>query len=515
MKLKEISIKSFKGLESISLKDCGAINVLLGKNNSGKSTILHAIEMASLALNVRNWSNFWLKLNMEDLFPEGNQFEIEIKYPNEEILQIHSDNFSPRLRTDSPKQSFKSLLFYPDSHHSLLRRNATSPHDIMQGYIKNNSYHEVNALGLLHTLKRYSDDGKEGFNPNDYQAIIQSIQEFFPQIEIIDSKQTLHNIPTLVYKEKYSANPKKLDILYAGSGIRQFLDILVKVTISKADVLLLDEPEVGMHPDLQRDFMRYLIQLSKAKNMQIFMATHSPVILNYTEDFTYFRVLNNSGKRLTRRIASNDTIETALGDLGIRPSDFFGSDICIMVEGPTDVIFWECVLELYRDELQDIVVNIVQFNGKSAHGLINEKLKINNIIPFRKNLLWIHDKDSGIGESPNKENINFCQKIEECGYQCHILKKRELEFYFPEPLHVANQRGDLAKEVAIKEILRGNQNAKYSTLVEAAGAEYLSGGVQLKNLLKQHLNQQTLDEEIKEIMGKVLEMRDGVLGSCE
>jgi len=60
--LKNITIRSFKGLENVALSDCGAVNAIVGKNNSGKSSILHAIDLASLALSVSDWSNFELKL---------------------------------------------------------------------------------------------------------------------------------------------------------------------------------------------------------------------------------------------------------------------------------------------------------------------------------------------------------------------------------------------------------------------------------------------------------------------
>ena len=56
--LRNVHIRSFKGLRDVRLDECGAINALIGKNNSGKSSILHAIDMAGLALSVRNWEPF-------------------------------------------------------------------------------------------------------------------------------------------------------------------------------------------------------------------------------------------------------------------------------------------------------------------------------------------------------------------------------------------------------------------------------------------------------------------------
>jgi len=80
MKLKNISIKKFKGLQDISITDCGRINAIVGKNNSGKSSILHAIDMAGLALEVNTWNNFQPKLAIKDLFSDTGDFEIDLTY---------------------------------------------------------------------------------------------------------------------------------------------------------------------------------------------------------------------------------------------------------------------------------------------------------------------------------------------------------------------------------------------------------------------------------------------------
>ncbi|TMC15353.1 MAG: ATP-binding protein, partial [Chloroflexi bacterium] len=44
MRLKKINIKRFRSIENLEINDCGAFNVLIGKNNTGKSNILTAIQ---------------------------------------------------------------------------------------------------------------------------------------------------------------------------------------------------------------------------------------------------------------------------------------------------------------------------------------------------------------------------------------------------------------------------------------------------------------------------------------
>ena len=44
MKLKSIKIKNFRSIEEVTLEDCGNLNVIIGRNNAGKSNILMAID---------------------------------------------------------------------------------------------------------------------------------------------------------------------------------------------------------------------------------------------------------------------------------------------------------------------------------------------------------------------------------------------------------------------------------------------------------------------------------------
>ncbi|OGT59615.1 MAG: hypothetical protein A3E85_04670 [Gammaproteobacteria bacterium RIFCSPHIGHO2_12_FULL_45_12] len=67
MNIKSVSIKNFKGIEDVKLNNCSPINILVGKNNAGKSSILHAIDMAVLALNLGNWNAFQLKVEIKAL----------------------------------------------------------------------------------------------------------------------------------------------------------------------------------------------------------------------------------------------------------------------------------------------------------------------------------------------------------------------------------------------------------------------------------------------------------------
>ncbi len=68
---------------------------------------------------------------------------------------------------------------------------------------------------------------------------------------------------------------------FAGSGELAVVNLVLRVEeLQQYDMLLIDEPETSLHPGAQTELMRYLLQKTKDKNLQIVIATHSPTIVD-------------------------------------------------------------------------------------------------------------------------------------------------------------------------------------------------------------------------------------------
>ena len=52
---REISIASFRGLKEVKLEELGQVNLLVGGNNSGKTSILEAIAVLHAGTDLRKW----------------------------------------------------------------------------------------------------------------------------------------------------------------------------------------------------------------------------------------------------------------------------------------------------------------------------------------------------------------------------------------------------------------------------------------------------------------------------
>jgi predicted ATPase len=511
--IKAITIKHFKGLANIHLENLDGTNMFLGKNNSGKSSILHAIHISCLAIDIGHWNTFQPKLALKDLIADVGNFEIALTYNDGTVTTVKTnDNFAPTFDNRNETHKPKSISIIPDVGLSLLRRNAKSPSDAYRQLL-DGDFTQINANEILYALKFYSAENQKGLTAKMYTDLIDDLKKFFPDISEFISALDEHNIPSLYYTEQET----KRDLLYSGTGLKHILDVIVKITLSNAKVVCLDEPELGLHPDIQRKFFEYIDRISKERNIQFFIGTHSQIILSFSDLFNFHRVLNVNGVRSVLRV-NRSAIHTTLSDLGLRPSDVFNQDICLMVEGATDVVFFEYIIRvLYKTEFAKIGMGIIQYGGGAASGIANKTIDVGNIVSSQKYILWTHDRDARPVDNPSTDAVKFKNAIERANMKCHIWAKREIEYYFPRILHDRTQQGSIQRILATRLILMGDQSQKYDVAAAAVTPDsvYVPTPKLLKRLLPRHVaNKTDIDQEIRDLIETVLiPWKDEILGT--
>ncbi len=97
-------------------------------------------------------------------------------------------------------------------------------------------------------------------------AITETIKELFGyRIFEINAHQNDQNLVVVVDRRSYLLND-------LGSGLAQFIIVLGNVAIKEPSILLMDEPELNLHPALQQ---RFLLQLAEFARDGVYYATHS------------------------------------------------------------------------------------------------------------------------------------------------------------------------------------------------------------------------------------------------
>ena len=227
-------------------------------------------------------------------------------------------------------------------------------------------------------------------------------------------------------------------------------------------------------------------------------------LLNYLERITFFRVFNIKGKRSVQQIP-NESSHTLICDFGIKPSDVFNQDICLMVEGSSDVIFFEHIIKkFYKEEFDKISIGVIQYGGSAAEGIISGAIDVSNLTPAQKFIFWIRDRDAEPTSDSSTNSTQFKNALNKAGFECHVLNKREIEWYLPEVVHKYAQQGDAAKEKQAIEILNGNQSEKFQNAASKF-AICVPTGKNLRKLLVDHVtSKDQIDQEILDLIEKNL-----------
>ncbi|MEO8801803.1 MAG: AAA family ATPase [Rudaea sp.] len=167
--------------------------------------------------------------------------------------------------------------------------------------------------------------------------------------------------------------------------------------LGRPHILLLDEPELCLHPNAIREACRVLYDLPKSKSWQVMVTTHSPVFIDLSRDNTSVaRVERSSNGQVTgttifrpsrAKLDDDDKVELKLLNLcDPYVAEFFFGGRTILVEGDTEYTAFRYVASCEGSAYAD--VHIVRARGKAC---LVSLCKILN--QFDKGYAVLHDSD--------------------------------------------------------------------------------------------------------------------------
>lgn len=237
---------------------------------------------------------------------------------------------------------------------------------------------------------------------------------------------------------------KEFPIFNLGDGIQSII-ILTFPLFKYRDISVLaffEEPELYMHPGLQRTFLNVLA--TEFPNHQFFLTTHSNHFLDITLDtqsvsvYTFtkeFEASDGEEKSPKFRIENVSNADVrSLELLGVRNSSVFLSNCTIWVEGITDRRYLRHYLRLYQEKIQsesglkefkeDLHYSFVEYGGGNITHWSFLDGNTDNIVVERLcgRLFLVCDKDSSTAK------VERQNKLKEClGDRFYCLECREIE----------------------------------------------------------------------------------------
>jgi predicted ATPase len=275
------------------------LTFFVGKNGSGKSSTLHSLFGAP-----KNYStgNYWFTTELDPIkeFKDNRNCFI-YSFDNKEVLKQRSkrkgnpDYWEPsrplkKYSMDTSKRyspiekeviyiDFRSELSAFDSFMYFTKFQASAQIKTKQDYVRRYSKHLKKAFttkSILSLFRIVKNQKPISLTKTEIKNISFILGKEYIGIEIIE-----HNFfknwgfsirltsPKLTYTEAF-----------AGSGETAIITLVNKIhNASDFSLLLLDEPEVSLHPGAQKKLRLYLLEQIKLKKLQVVISTHSPFFI--------------------------------------------------------------------------------------------------------------------------------------------------------------------------------------------------------------------------------------------
>ncbi len=328
--LTSIEINHFKRLKSTGRIAIEENVVLLGANNSGKTTFLQAISLWQLGLvkwiDKRSGKNAFKRtgvaINRKDILTVpvrhskmlwnnlftlqterteegkikgskhvnieitvtgisgGEEWEcgLEFEYRDEEVIYVRPLNPDKNVIIHRPDLLKSLRVFYLPTMSGLKSTEEKLLPETIAARIGEGRTAEVlrNICYLVCNPETASQVAKR--NPKeDWDFIRKKFKDFFlvdlEELEL-DSRGELQ----LFYREEGSEN--RLEIISAGRGFQQILLLTACVLLNPHSVLLIDEPDAHLEILKQREIYNLLKEIAQSRHSQLIVATHSEVLMN-------------------------------------------------------------------------------------------------------------------------------------------------------------------------------------------------------------------------------------------
>jgi len=127
-----------------------------------------------------------------------------------------------------------------------------------------------------HKIERVLDNGVRWLTPNEIQHISSILGRDFEKIGLI--RHYFFNVDA--YTCRLIRPGMEYTEAFAGSGEFSVVRMVTEImSANEGALVLLDEPEVSLHPGAQRGLMKFFTKMVKTKKLQIVLSTHSPTLL--------------------------------------------------------------------------------------------------------------------------------------------------------------------------------------------------------------------------------------------
>jgi putative ATP-dependent endonuclease of the OLD family len=489
--LKDFSVKirNFKcfGESEEGFDEIKLINLIIGRNNSGKSSLLDLVDWLVKDTPKTIPSTLWHNGRQPEVIGESPLTEGELRkvfpkgtsgggIPGGDHWDFGQRFVGTRLRwrlSAAQNQRFVDIgpcrdgrkwlddLSVKEAYLQNLAAAKTNPfagREFRRIFAERNIVPEPDNSGSLDV----SGDGRGVTNiiqnfinkshlPSGLveDALLTELNEVFKTDAVFTDIvcQQLENNSWEIYLEEETKG--RIPLSQSGSGLKTIIIVLVNLCLVPVVrniqlsrfIFGFEELENNLHPALLRRLLSYIYGKAKQDGCPFFLTTHSNIeidLLSKNVDSQIVHVTHDGRQAYCRTVRTYIDNRGILDDLDVRASDLLQSNGIIWVEGPSDRIYLNRWISLYSDGTlaEGNHFQCVFYGGRLLAHLSSENPDLVEeavaILKVNRNSLVIIDSDKRNQQSTiNDTKRRIMDEVKRNGGVAWITKGREIENYIP------------------------------------------------------------------------------------
>jgi ABC-type cobalamin/Fe3+-siderophores transport system ATPase subunit len=267
-------------------------------------------------------------------------------------------------------------------------------------------------IGQFRELKT----GSSKKSNTDISRLTDDIRKVF-EFESLDISPTADNSSLHL-----TVNGKPYKQHEVGSGLTHFVIVLANAAIKNPKWILIDEPELNLHPALQLDF---LTTLAKYAEEGVWFSTHSIGLARSAATKVYSVLRIRDGDSDVRPLSSTLRLAEFLGEMSFSSHKELGFEKVLLVEGPTEVPTIQQFLRMIKKDHKILLLPL--------HGHMPKADELEEILRITPDVAALIDSEKvSAAASLDKGRQEFLALCASNGLKSHALNKRATENYFPD-----------------------------------------------------------------------------------